>query len=134
MRVTEVDRRGLSGPALKMFFKIAEYWDLDTLQQMTLLGVSSSSTFFKWKKDGIGLLPKDTLERISYVMAVYKAMNACFASRDEALAWLNRASAAPILCGQSALGRMLAGNVADLYVVRQCVEGMAEEYGFAAPH
>ncbi len=42
-----IDRKGLSGPALRTFFRIAELWELSVDDQMTLLGVTARSTFFK---------------------------------------------------------------------------------------
>ena len=41
------DRGGLSGPALRTFFQIAELWGLSVDEQMTLLGVAARSTFYK---------------------------------------------------------------------------------------
>ena len=70
----DIDRRALSGPALRTFFKIADLWDIATEQQLTLLGMTSRSTFFKWKKDQNITLPRDMLERISYVLGIYKAL------------------------------------------------------------
>ncbi len=65
-----VDRKDLSGPALRTFFRIAELWSLSTGEQMILLGMAARSTFFKWKKDPNVVLPKDTLERISYIVGI----------------------------------------------------------------
>ena len=46
-----IDRKGLSGPALRTFLRIAESWELSVDEQMILLGVTARSTYFKWKKD-----------------------------------------------------------------------------------
>ena len=72
-----LDRKALSGPALRTFFRIAELWGLSADEQMTLLGVTSRSTFFKWKRAQDVTLPKDTLERISYILGIYKALQVC---------------------------------------------------------
>ena len=45
------DHRAVSGAALRTFFNIAGTWSLTTEQAMTLLGLTSRSTFFKWKGD-----------------------------------------------------------------------------------
>ena len=71
---TVFDRKGLSGPALRTFFRIADLWNLSVEEQMTLLGLTARSTFFKWKKNPNTVLPKDTLERISYILGIYKAL------------------------------------------------------------
>jgi len=116
---TVIDRKGLSGPALRTFFRIAELWDLSVDDQMTLLGVTARSTFFKWKKDPNTVLPRDTLERISYIAGVYKALQILLPDEQAADDWVKRPNEAPLFAGQSALNRMLSGHVADLFVVRQ---------------
>lgn len=116
------DRRSLSGPALRTFFRIADLWGLSVDEQMTLLGLSARSTFFKWKKGLGGALPKDTLERISYVLGIYKALQILLPSEPAADAWVRQPNAAPLFGGRPALDRMLSGQVADLFVVRQYLD------------
>jgi len=124
-----IDRRGLSAPALRTFFRIAELWGLSADEQRTLLGVTAPSTFFKWKKDPNTVLPKDTLERISYILGVYKALQVLLPNEKAADAWVRRPNAAPLFGGKSALDRMLSGQVADLFVVRQYLD--AQRGGWA---
>lgn len=125
-----LDRQGLSGPALRTFFRIAALWELSTEEQMTLLGLQARSTFFKWKKDSASaVLPKDTLERISYVLGIYKALQILLPDEKAADAWVRRANDATPFGGRSALDRMLSGQVADLFVVRQHLD--AERGGWA---
>lgn len=122
-------RKDLSGPALRTFFRIAELWGLSADEQMTLLGLSARSTFFKWKKGAGGALPKDTLERISYVLGIYKGLQILLPDERAADAWVRQPNAAPLFGGQSALQRMLSGQVADLFVVRQYLD--AQRGGWA---
>jgi len=122
------DRRQLSGPALRTFFNIADKWQLGPDEQMKLLGVSARSTFYKWKKDTEVALPRDTLERISYIFGIYKALQILFPN-EAADAWVKKANSAKLFTGRSALERMLSGNVADLYVVRQYLD--AQRGGWA---
>lgn len=124
-----IDRKGLSGPALRTFFRIAQLWDLSTDQQMTLLGVTARSTFFKWKKDANTALPKDTLERISYLLGIYKALQVLLPNEAAADAWIKQPNQAPLFDGQSALDRMLSGQVADLFVVRQYLDAQRGAWG-----
>jgi len=112
----------LSAPALRAFFRIADAWGLSTAQQRTLLGNPPSSTFFKWKKAQAGNLSRDVLERISYVLGIYKALQILFPDASRADAWISRPNDAPLFHGQSALDRMLGGNVSDLFVVRQYLD------------
>lgn len=125
----EFDRKGLSGPALRTFFRIADLWGLSVEEQMTLLGLTARSTFFKWKKDQVTVLPKDTLERISYILGVYKALQTLLPDERAADEWVRRPNAALPFGGRSALDRMLSGQVADLFVVRQYLD--AQRGGWA---
>lgn len=114
--------RDMAGPALRAFFSIANAWDLSTAQQRKLLGNPPSSTFFKWKRELTGSLPRDVLERISYVLGIYKALQILIPDETRADAWVSSPNTAPLFGGQSALDRMLGGNVGDLYVVRQYLD------------
>ena len=116
------DRKGLSGPALRTFFRIAALWGLSVDEQMTLLGVTARSTFFKWKKNSNTVLPKDALERISYVLGIYKALQILLPDEKAADEWMKRPNTAPPFGGRSALDRMMSGQVADLFVVRQYLD------------
>ncbi|MCD2173757.1 MbcA/ParS/Xre antitoxin family protein [Rhizobium sp. C4] len=112
-----------AGPALRAFFNMAELWKLSATQQMTLLGISAQSTFFKWKSDADNArLSRDTLERISYLLGIYRALQILLPEPAVADAWLKKPNDAPLFGGRSALDRMLSGNVADLYVVRQYLD------------
>jgi uncharacterized protein (DUF2384 family) len=122
------DRKALSGPALRTFFNIAQAWHLTNDEQMTLLG-AERSTFYKWKRERDGLLSKDTLERVSYILGIFKALNILFPKAEAADAWIRRPNTAPLFGGKSALDRMLSGKVADLYVVRQYLD--AQRGGWA---
>ena len=123
------DRKGLSGPALRTFFRIADLWSLSVEEQMNLLGLTARSTFFKWKKNPNTVLPKDTLERISYVLGIYKALQLLLPNPQAADEWVRRPNTAPLFAGRSALDRMLSGQVADLFVVRQYLD--AQRGGWA---
>lgn len=115
--------RNLSGPALRAFFRVAALWGLDTAQERTLLGGPPASTYFKWKKDPQAAnVSRDVLERISYVLGIFKALEILFPDPARADAWLSRPNDAPLFRGQSALERMLGGNVSDLFVVRQYLD------------
>ena len=108
----------LAEPALRAFFRIAARWGLNTAQQRLLLGNPPSSTFFKWKKDAAAALPRDVLERISYVLGIYKALQILLPDAERADGWVHAPNDAPLFGGKPALSRMLAGNVGDLYAVR----------------
>lgn len=112
----------LGGPALRAFFAIAEHWSLRVPEQRRLLGDPPESTFYKWKRERDAALGRDVLERISYLLGIYKNLQILFPETERADAWVRKPNTAPTFGGQSALERMLSGNVADLYVVRQYLD------------
>lgn len=120
--LAKTDRKKLSGSALRTFVNIAKLWDLSVDEQMTLLGLSARSTFFKWKKESDVVLSRDTLERISYIVGIYKALQVLLPDEKLADDWVKRSNEAPLFGGQSALDFMLSGRVADLFVVRQYLD------------
>ena len=106
---------GLVG--LKAFFAIAdESWGLTTRQQRTLLGEIPESTFYEWKKNPEREISRDTLERISYILGIYKNLELLLGDKQHAHSWVKRTNEA--FNGASALDVMLQGNVYDLARVR----------------
>lgn len=115
-----MDRKDLTGPALRTFFRIAEAWKLQEQEQMRLLGLENRSTFQSWKRGAVAAIPKDALERISYVLGIYKGLHILLPKTADQ--WVRKSNTAGTFGGRSALDRMTSGNVADLYVVRQYVD------------
>ena len=105
--------------ALEGFFGIAERWELTNDEQINLLGSPGRSTFFKWKKEG-GSLPKDTEERVSHILSIYKCLEILFTNPTHSEAWIRRSN--KYFGGKSALDVMLGGQVVDIYRVRQFLD------------
>jgi hypothetical protein len=116
----EVAAAGSAG--LRAFTQIAELWHLSIADQLALLGITSRSTYFKWRKEPQPKLPRDTLERLSYLLGIYKALQLLLPDTHAADDWIRRPNDAPLFGGRSALDRMLSGNVADLFIVRQYLD------------
>ena len=102
--------------------RIAQLWNLSIPEQLALLGIASRSTYFKWRKEPHPRLPRDTLERLSYLLGIYKALQLLLPDTRAADEWLRRPNEAPLFGGRSALERMLSGNVSDLYTVREYLD------------
>jgi len=115
-----LSRKDLTGPALRVFFRVAEAWGLSEQEQMAVLGLDSRSTLQSWKRGGVAAISKDALERISYVLGIYKGLKVLLpASADD---WVRKPNDAPLFGGAPALARMVSGNVSDLFLVRQYVD------------
>ena len=106
--------------SIDVFLPLAEAWGLTTDEQMRLLGSPPRSTFFKWKKDG-GSLPRDTVERISHLLAIWKALEILFAEKERSLGWIRRPNA--YFGDASALEVMVeSGNFSDILSVRSYLD------------
>lgn len=115
------DPARLARAGLSTFFRIAAEWRLDATQQMVLLGLTSRTTFFRWKKSPPAALPPDTLERLSHVFGIYKSLQILLPGRA-AGDWIHRPNDAPLFGGRPALDLMLNG-VAGLFLVRAYLDG-----------
>jgi hypothetical protein len=102
--------------ALRAFFRLVGLWGLSVEQARLLLGRPSRATLYNWKAGRVRSVPYDMLRRISYLLGIYKALQILYRDPQLADAWISRPNAA--FGGQSALERMLAGDLTDLAAVR----------------
>ncbi|WJF91697.1 MbcA/ParS/Xre antitoxin family protein [Paraburkholderia bonniea] len=115
----------MSAAGLRAFFNIAHAWNLNAEEQIILLGAPGRSTFFKWKAaPQSARLGRDTLERLSLLLGIYKALQILLPQPAAADGWIKRPNSAPPFGGRPALERMLAGNISDLVAVRQYLDAM----------
>jgi uncharacterized protein (DUF2384 family) len=107
--------------AIKMFMNIAgAEWSLPEKDMRVLLGEPGRSTFYNWRAGKVSQLSRDTLERVSYIAGIYKALHLLFPRPQQANDWIKKPNAA--FAGQSALDVMLAGSIVDLAKVRRYLD------------
>lgn len=124
-RSSPVSLQQMSAAGLRVFARIAVAWDLNVEAQLALLGQPSRSTFFAWRKHpDKATLPRDTLERLSNLLGIYKSLQILLPDAAAADAWVHQPNEAAPFAGASALKRMLAGNVSDLHLVRCYLDGV----------
>ncbi len=115
----------LSAAGLRAFERIALAWGLSVDEQLCLLGAPPRSTYFAWRKQPEkASLSRDTLERLSNLLGIYKSLQILLPDAAAADAWVRQANSAAPFGGRSALARMLAGNVSDLNLVRRYLDGV----------
>jgi hypothetical protein len=110
------DPEGRDEVAMRAFFRLVGLWGLTMDEARVLLGRPSRARLYNWKSGRVRGLPHDTVQRISYLLGIHKALQILYSDPHLADAWVRRPNAA--FGGQSALERMLAGDVADLAAVR----------------
>ena len=121
----EINPERLAGAGLRAFVRIAQAWGLTVDEQLCLLGQPPRSTFFSWRKQpDKAALSRDTLERLSNLLGIYKSLQILLPDAAAADAWVRQPNSAAPFAGRSALARMLAGNVSDLNLVRRYLDGV----------
>lgn len=120
----DLDSPRSSAAALRTFFNIARAWGLAPSDEQKLLGIQRS-TAYAWRAgDFPARLDADTLERLSYVFGIYAALHVLFPIPERADAWIRQPNDGPLFGGDSALARMRAGRVADLFEVRRYLDAV----------
>ena len=109
--------------ALRTVFRIMGDWGIRVGEWGKLLGVSES-TVHRWKAspESVGN-SRDLVERLSYILGIYKALQILLPESRAADSWVNRPNSAPFFGGTVPLDRLRGGNVADLYEVRRWLDG-----------
>lgn len=121
----EIGPERMAAAGLRAFDRIAAAWGLTVDEQLRLLGQPPRSTFYAWRKHPErAALSRDTLERLSNLLGIYKSLQILLPDAAAADAWVRKPNAASPFGGRSALDRMLAGNVGDLHLVRRYLDGV----------
>ncbi|WP_046078084.1 MbcA/ParS/Xre antitoxin family protein [Halomonas sp. HG01] len=111
--------------ALKFFFNIMQAWGCSAAEQRNLLGGIGATTYHKYRKLPEVRLPRDTMERISYLMGIHKALRILFSnSPEKSYEWVHKPNAAAPFNGRSALAYMLQGRVVDLADTRRYLDAV----------
>ncbi|MBS0267443.1 MAG: DUF2384 domain-containing protein [Proteobacteria bacterium] len=107
---------------LRAFFEIMKVWGVGNDQAMVLLGQPARPTFFKWKRNEIGSSAHsyDLATRLSYILGIFKSLEILYRDPKNADRWVT----APNLAfgGESALDRMMSGQITDLALVRDYLD------------
>ncbi len=124
------DRGELGRVSVKLFLAITDEWSLTDRERCVLAGLSSRTTLNTWrakvKAHEPVALSRDTLERLSYISGIYKALQILFVNRKSWQDWVRRPNRD--FGGESALTRMLAGRVIDLADVRRYLDAWRGEH------
>ncbi len=115
-------RARLSGPAIRLFLKLADLWRLSVDQRRILLGDISRPTYHNWQGGKVGTLTRDQLERISLLLGIHKGLKLLFADDTGAARWFTSPNRDLPFAGRSPLDRMLRGSIDDLYAVRRYID------------
>lgn len=120
-----ITHQAMAAAGLRAFERIAALWELSVDERLRLLGQVPRSTYFAWRKEPErAQVPRDTLERLSNVLGIYKALQLLLPEPAAADAWVRQPNQASMFGGRSALQHMLGGNVTDLNDVLRYLNGV----------
>lgn len=123
LNLTTKQRKAYTEPLLKTIFNIFEAWGLSNSQQQSLLGLHNEGTFFNWKKrPASATLTNDLLERISYLLGIWRSLQMLIPEAKVSDTWIQSPNKNMAFNGQAPIERMLAGQVIDLAFVRQYLD------------
>jgi uncharacterized protein (DUF2384 family) len=115
--------RELTPTAIAAFRDIARHWALSPLEQRIVLGILPQSTFTKYMRDPAGAaLSYDTLQRISHLYGVFKAINVLLADERLADEWISRPNDHPLFKGATPKDVMLDGALESIVAVREYLD------------
>ena len=126
--VNQARRGDQSSIALKAALRIGDQWGLTEQNIATLLGAVPLATLRRWKRQlrTSGTvrtqLTRDQMDRISYLLGIFKALRILFPDANQANSWVKRANKGVGFNGRSALDVMLQGGINDLQTVRRYLD------------
>jgi hypothetical protein len=115
------ERRRLSPAALRAFFNMVERWAIRDEDARQLLGGISNGKYYQLKQDPRHVLDQDRLQRISYLIGIFKALNILYGTRL-ADSWIQLANSNPLFTGRTPLAYMLQGGTPAMEVVRRLLD------------
>ncbi|MGO1749645.1 MAG: antitoxin Xre-like helix-turn-helix domain-containing protein [Marinobacter sp.] len=119
-RSAEGDREAEKGRvALKGFFRVTEEWGCSAEERAKLLGGPSRTTLYNYSKLNPTKLSNDTMERISYMLGIYKALQVLYPTHERANRRIRLKTTEVPFCGKSAMEFMTQGSMMNLMMTRQ---------------
>lgn len=108
--------------ALQAFERIAAAWHLSILDQRTVLGGVPKTTYDRWRRrpESSNLAP-DTMERVSHVLGIYKALHVIFTDAAHADSWIDEPNSR--FGGATAKAHML-GSFTQLVETRRYLDAV----------
>jgi len=111
-QITQEEARAL----LMVTFNLFNRWGLKDKQGRILLGQPSTRTYARWKSGEVrGDITFDVSRRLAYLIGIHKALRILYQPAERGYTWIKAPN--QIFNGDSALERMLAGDVTDLALV-----------------
>ena len=113
------DEKAKGHLALKGFFGICREWGCTQEEMIQMLGGVSQSTLTKYQTLPHVKLSRDTLERISHILGIYKSLRAMYPTAERANRRVRLETSEPPFLGASTLDLMARGSLKHLAETRR---------------
>jgi hypothetical protein len=131
-RFSSDNRKRLSSAGMRTFLAIADRWNLNDMQRLSVLGDPTRSDFQTWVKiartHGELMLDVGILMRISAVLRIYEALGVLYGDMHECDKWLRTSHKATVFGGRSALDFITSGTWDGLMNVLNFLEAARNGY------
>lgn len=108
--------------AWKSLQKLVERFQLSEAEATCLMGDMPRSSYHKGISTHQGRLTRDQLERISYMLGIYKALRILFTDSAQALSWIDRSNELPPFHRMTPRAYLLEGSLIRLAEVRRFLD------------
>lgn len=117
----------VSGPALAAFLRVSAAWKLDEAQERMLLAQPSVERLRQWKEQRAGALSLDQVERISYVLRIFRMLQTLVQSGTVGQDWLLAPRQEPIYGGRRPIDLMCLEDIRGLRQVSRFLQELTGE-------
>lgn len=108
--------------AWKSLQALVQRFHFSEMDATVLMGEMARSTYQKGIHKHTGNLSRDQIERISYLLGIYKSLRILFIDSAQALTWIDRPNTLPPFNGMTPKEYMLEGSLVRLAEVRRCLD------------
>jgi hypothetical protein len=116
------ERKRLSASGIRLFFNIVEAWKVRDEDARMLLGGVTNGPYYAMKKAPDGrLLDADKMQRVSYLVGIFKALNILH-GQELADEWVRLPNSNRIFNGSTPLDYMIQGGVPAMQTVRRLLD------------
>ena len=108
-----------SRTVIPVIFEILEKWSFSVEDQIIVLGLSEEKTLRDWRASPENVkLTFDLIERISYILGIFKSLEILLPDPQVADNWLSTPNDNPKFKGTAPKSSVLSGLISDLAAVR----------------
>jgi hypothetical protein len=108
--------------AWKSLKNVIEKFNFNEREATLLMGNLPRATYYKGISKFEGRLNRDSIDRISFLLGIYKNLRILFTDSNQAMSWINRPNTLPPFNGMTPKDYMMEGSLIRLSDVRRFLD------------